>query len=99
MSKLEPFKAYLNERLQAGVWNAVVLLRELRERGYNGGYTILTNWLRPQRRQAESLAVRRFETPPGKQAQADWGHLDWLNEDGQERKLWGFTMTLSCNQR
>jgi transposase len=38
--KLEPFKGYLNERLQAGVWNAQVLLRELRERNYKGGYTI-----------------------------------------------------------
>jgi len=25
-SKLEPFKTYLTERLQAGVWNAAVLL-------------------------------------------------------------------------
>ena len=30
--KLDPFKPYLNERLQAGVWNACVLMRELRER-------------------------------------------------------------------
>jgi len=32
--KLEPFKAYLSERLQAGVWNARVLLRELRSRSF-----------------------------------------------------------------
>ena len=37
--KLEPFKPYLNQRLQAGVWNAQVLLRELRKRSYTGGYT------------------------------------------------------------
>jgi hypothetical protein len=30
-----------------------VLLRELRERSYQGGYTILKDWLKPQR---ESLA-------------------------------------------
>jgi transposase len=41
VSKLEPFKPYLNERMQAGVWNAQELLRELRERNYAGGYTIL----------------------------------------------------------
>jgi transposase len=52
--------------MKAGVWNAVVLLRELRERGYAGGYTILTDWLRPQREAAYGIAVRRFETPPGK---------------------------------
>ena len=37
VSKLEPFKPYLKDRLQAGVWNARVLLRELRERNYGGG--------------------------------------------------------------
>ena len=34
--------------LSAGVWNAVVLLRELRDRGYTGGYSILKDYLRPQ---------------------------------------------------
>ena len=63
---LETFKPYLEDRLQAGVWNARVLLRELRERNYGGGYTILTDWLRPQRESARVVAVRRFETGPGK---------------------------------
>ena len=66
--KLDAFQPYLQERMLAGVWNARVLLRELRERGYTGGYTLLTDWLRPQREAARSVAVRRFETPPGKQA-------------------------------
>ncbi len=47
MSKLEPFKPILKERLQVGVWNGQVLLRESKERNYNGGYTLLTDWLRP----------------------------------------------------
>jgi transposase len=98
-STLEPFKAYLKERLGAGVWNAAVLLRELRERNYSGGYTILKDWLHPQRKQAASLAVQRFETPPGRQAQADWGHLGTLLDDAGERKLWGFTMTLGYSRR
>jgi hypothetical protein len=42
-SKLEP---YLAERLQVGDWNARALLRELRERGYGGGYPILADYLR-----------------------------------------------------
>ena len=98
-SKLEPFKGYLKERLGAGVWNAVVLLRELRERGYGGGYTILKAWLHPLRKQAASVAVQRFETPPGKQAQVDWGHLGWLNEGDRECKLWGFTITSGYSRR
>ena len=98
-SKLDAFKPYLEERLRAGVWNARVLLRELRERNYTGSYTILTDWLRPQRRSARVVAVRRFETAPGKQAQVDWGHLGTLEMAGQEQKLHGFTFTLGYSRR
>ncbi len=99
VSKLEPFKPYLKERLKAGVWNARVLLRELRERNYTGGYTLLTDWLRPQRKEAHAVAVRRFETRPGKQAQVDWGHLGSIIENGEGRILWGFTITLGYSRR
>jgi transposase len=98
-SKLETFKPYLEDRLKAGVWNARVLLRELRERNYGGGYTILTDWLRPQRQAARVVAVRRFETGPGKQAQVDWGYLGTLTENGKQHPLWGFTMTLGYSRR
>ena len=98
-SKLDAFKPYLEERLRAGVWNARVLLRELRERNYAGGYTILTDWLRPQRSAARVVAVRRFETAPGKQAQVDWGHLGTLEMAAQEQKLHGFTFTLGYSRR
>ena len=94
-SKLDPFKGYLEERLRAGVWNATVLLRELRARGYGGGYTILKDYLRPKRISAGEVAVRRFETPPGHQAQVDWGHVgtqEW--SDGETQTLSGFVFTL-----
>lgn len=81
--KLEPFKPYLRERLKAGVWNAQVLLRELRTQGYAGGYTILKEWLHPPREAATAVAVRCFETPPGCQAQVDWGHLGSLEMEGR----------------
>jgi transposase len=96
--KLDKFKPYLEERMKAGVWNAQVLLRELRQSGYTGGYTLLTDWLRPQRVSAQVAAVRRFETPPGKQAQVDWSHLGTLTMDGQEHRLWGFTFTLGYSR-
>lgn len=97
-SKLDAHKQYLEERLKAGVWNAVVLLRELKERGYDGGYTILKDWLQPQRESASVVAVRRFETPAGRQAQVDWGHLGSLEMEGGERQLWGFTFTLGYSR-
>jgi transposase len=82
-----------------GVWNAAALLRELRERNSNGGYTILKDWLHPQCKQAEAAAVQRFETLHSKQAQVDWGHRGSLCEGGRERKLWGFTMTWGYSRR
>src|SRR5580698_600742 len=92
--KLDSFKPYIQERLQAGVWNAVVLLREIRERGYAGGYGTVKEFLQPQREAARTVAVRRFETAPGKQAQVDWGHLGSIAIGGIERKVWAFTFTL-----
>jgi transposase len=97
-SKLDRFKPYIEERLKAGVWNARVLLRELRECGYAGSYTILTDWLRPQRESARVVAVRRFETPIGHQAQVDWGHLGTIDINGQRQNLSGFTFTLGYSR-
>lgn len=93
-SQLEPFSAYIQERLSAGVWNAVVLLAELKARGYRGGYTTLKDYLRPLRREAASVAVRRFETPPGHQAQVDWGTIGHLESQAGNKTLHAFVMTL-----
>ena len=92
---LDPYKPFLKERTSAGVWNAVVLLKELQERGYTGGYTALKDFLRPQRKEAHVVAVRRFETPPGHQSQVDWGDLgDITQPEGERHKLNAFVMTL-----
>ena len=77
--------------MKAGVWNAQELLQELRARGYHGGYTVLKDWLHPKREAAQTVAVRRCETPPSKQAQVDWGHLVSIEIEGEETRLNGFT--------
>jgi len=98
-SLLDPFKPYLKERMAAGVWNGVVLLRELQQKGYQGGYTTLRYFLQPQRKEASNVAVRRFETPPGHQAQVDWGDLgDITQPEGERHKLNGFVMTLGYSR-
>jgi hypothetical protein len=48
-----------------------VLLREISERGYDGGISQLKAWLAPLKT-SEPEPVVRFETPPGKQMQADF---------------------------
>jgi transposase len=98
-SKLDAFKPYLADRLKAGVWNAQVLVRELKQRGYQGGCTILKDWLQPQRAAGSATAVRRFETPPGRQAQVDWGHLGYLDTKTGQRMVWGFAITMGYSRR
>jgi transposase len=73
-TKLEAFKPYVLERIEAARphWiPAAVLLRELQERGYPGGLTQLKAFLAPYK-EVEPEPVVRFETPPGKQMQADF---------------------------
>ena len=50
-------------------------MEEVQKEGYTGGLSILKDYLRPLRKQAGVVAVRRFETPPGLQAQLDWGKI------------------------
>jgi transposase len=72
--KLDPFKAYLRERVEAAEphWiPAVVLLREVRELGYAGGLTQLKMFINPLKR-VEPEPIVRFETSPGEQMQADF---------------------------
>ena len=72
--KLDGYKAYLQERIDQARprWiPATVLMREIAERGYDGGISQLKAWLAPFK-VSEPEPVVRFETPPGKQMQADF---------------------------
>lgn len=72
--KLDPYQDYVRERLAAAapdVIPATVLLREIQARGYSGGISQLKAFMAPLRRPADEPVVR-FETPPGKQMQADF---------------------------
>jgi hypothetical protein len=55
-------------------------------------------YLQPKREESRTAAVRRFETPPGRQAQVDWAHLGTLAIDGEEYRLSGFTFTLGYSR-
>jgi transposase len=97
-SKLEPHIPHLQERLAAGIENCQVLLRELRERGYAGGYTILKDYVHPLRRRPPVQGTVRFETAPGDQAQVDFGSCAYTAPTGGPRRVWAFTMVLSWSR-
>jgi len=74
-SKLEPYKAKVDELLGEGVWNSQVILREIQALGYEGRSTMLRLYIQPKRALRRGRATVRFETEPGKQLQSDWGEV------------------------
>ena len=72
---LTPHAEYLRERAAQVDYSAQILLQELRPRGYRGSYETVKLFVRPLRalRLAAERALIRFETPPGRQSQIDWG--------------------------
>jgi transposase len=95
--QLASYEAYLRERIAA--WPELTgkrLLRELRELGYEGCYSVLTDFLREARPPRPKPFERRFETAPGRQGQVDFAQFRtaFTDEPGVERVLWLFTMVL-----
>lgn len=70
-SKLDPYKPYLQELMNQGIFNYVVLYERISRKGYSGGITILKEYVKPFRPAKSAPAVQRYETLPGKQAQMD----------------------------
>jgi len=97
-SKLDPFKPKVDELLEADVWNAKVILREIQALGYQGGYTILREYIQPKRALRPGRATVRFETAAGKQLQTDWGEL-YTEIDGVETKVHFIVNQLGYSRR
>lgn len=97
-SKLEPYHEQVNQLLAEGVWNAVVILREIQAAGYTGGATVLRAYIAPKRALRAGRATVRFETPPGKQLQSDWGQIRTL-VGGQEVKVHFIVNVLGFSRR
>ena len=93
-SKLDKFKPEINILINQGVFNCVVLLERLQERGYTGGITILKEYVHQYRPAKNAPAVKRYETLPGKQAQMDWGITHYIDENGEAHKAPAFMMIL-----
>src|ERR1700756_3213008 len=97
----DPFLSYLRQRLAAfpGL-TAVRLWREMRERGYPGGYTAVKRAVRDIRPEPIAPFEVRFETPPGEQAQVDLARfeVEFTDEPGVTRIVWLFSMVLGYSR-
>ena len=97
----DPFEPYLKERLAAYPdLTAVRLWREVKERGYAGGYSVLRDCVRNLRPPRTAGFEVRFETPPGEQAQVDFAHfeVEFADDPGVKRVVWLFSMVLGYSR-
>jgi transposase len=99
-SKLDPFTADIERMLEADPKvSAMVIRQRLEERGFDGGITIVRDYLRRVRpRVKPKAAFIRFESEPGVQFQIDWGHFGSLAYGHTQRKL-SCLAVVECHSR
>ena len=93
-SKLDPFKGAVAEWLEKdpGV-SAAVIEQKLRAAGYQGGHSILREYVRHARPHiAPRRAFVRMEPLAGERFEVDWGHFGALSYAGDMRKLYAFAL-------
>lgn len=97
-SKLDAHKEKVDRLLSEGVWNGRVILREIQAEGYEGGYSILLEYIHPKRVLRPGRGTVRFETEPGQQLQSDWGEVV-VEIAGQMRKVHFIVNELGYSRR
>jgi transposase len=98
---LAPHAEYLRERAPQVNYSARILYQELRaSREFRGSYETVKLAVRPLRATAAlaECTERRFETPPGRQSQIDWGQAR-VRFRHQPRELHLFVLTLGFSRR
>lgn len=101
-SKLDRYRNYIAERLEAyPELSTKRLQREIAQRGYQGGYSILAEFVAQVRPQAKVDFEVRFETPAGEQGQVDFANfsLAFLDEPEQPRRIALFAMVLGHSRK
>jgi transposase len=72
----------------------------LKELGYTGGYTLVTDFLRDVRPAADGRFEVRFETPPGEPGQVDFAqfHVVFTDEPTTPHIVWLFSTVLGYSR-
>ena len=96
-SKLDPFKARIVQWLESYPYSAIQILQRLREAGYDGGYSIVKDYVRKVRPK-KNKAFLRLSFAPGECAQVDWGSFASVPVGNTTRRLSFFVMVL-CYSR
>ncbi len=100
MSKLDPFTENVKVWIdQDPLYSAVWVYDHLKRIGYTGGYEIVKRFVRKLKAEKTRVAYLRFETEPGKQAQADWAEFFWTLANGVRERLYLFAMILGYSRK
>lgn len=99
-SKLDPYKDDIARMLEDDPKaSAAVICQRLQERGFEGGATIVRDYLSRVRPDVQTkMAFIRFESDPGVQCQIDWGHFGSLPYGHTQRKLYCLAV-IECYSR
>ena len=95
VSKLDPYKPYIHQRIQSASpdWiPAAVLYREIVELGYPGKIRLLSDYVAQFKPTAPTDPLVRFETEPGEQLQVDF---TIIRRQGQPLKAFVATLGYS----
>ena len=98
LSSVEPYAEMVSTLRKQGVEMAALHAR-LKERGFEGSYSSVWRYIR-RTEAPEPDVTLRVETPPGYEAQVDFGEVGLFRDPatGQMRKTYAFVMTLSFSR-
>ena len=96
-SKLDPFKKDIRRMLENHAYSAAQILQRIGELGFDGGYTIVKEYVR-RVRPPKTRAYLTLSFAPGDCAQVDWGSYGSVNAGNTRRRLSFFVMVL-CYSR
>lgn len=95
-SKLDAFKPNIKRLVLEDGLSGVLVLEEIRALGYEGGYSILTDYIRRIRPAPTRRATTRLEHPPGAEGQVDWSpYTVRMGGELVDVHAFGFTLPFS----
>ena len=93
VSKLDRFKEQIQRMLEIHPYTAVQIFQKIREDGFDGGYTIVKEYVR-KIRPPKIKAFLKLSFAPGECAQVDWGSFGSVAVGDTRRRLSFFVMVL-----
>jgi len=96
-SKLDPYKNDIIQMLEKHPYSGKQIFQIIRENGFNGGITILTDYVRKVR-PPKTKPFLKLIFAPGECAQVDWGSYGTVRVGSTTRRLSFFVMVL-CHSR